>query len=76
VEQEVIFVTLYVNREGIKPIGQSLVSQLLLPRCPLVIEDIVKRRYSVPLLPLIQKVDVCRRWIQPVKLSLGAQNVF
>lgn len=50
--------SLNINGEGVKPVHQGLVSELLLPLSPLIIENIVQRRDSIPLLPLIKKVDI------------------
>jgi hypothetical protein len=52
-EEEVIFMSLNIDGESIKSIHQSFVSKFLLPLCPLIIKDIIKRRDSISLLPFI-----------------------
>ena len=75
VEEEVILMALHIDREGVKAVWECLVSKFLLPLGPLIIEDIIQGRDSIPLLPLVQEIDVGRGWIETVQLCLGAQNV-
>ena len=67
--------TLNINGESIEAVHQGLVSKFLLPLSPLIIEDIVQRWDSIPLLPLIKEVDIGGRRIQTVQLCLGAEDV-
>lgn len=75
VKNEVIFCTHDVNGESVKTIVEGFVSEFMLPFSPLIVEDIVKRGYSVSLLPLSQKVNVSEWWIQSVKMSLSTNNI-
>ena len=67
--------SLNINGESVEAVHQCLVSELLLPLSPLIIEDIVQRRDSIPLLPLIKEVDIGGRRIQTVQLCLRAEDV-
>jgi len=71
----IVFVTLNINWECVETVHQSFISEFLLPLSPLIIEDIVKRRNCVSLLPLIQEVDISRRRIKSMQLSLSTENV-
>jgi hypothetical protein len=74
-KEVIIFMALDINGESVKPVHQGLVSKLLLPLSPLIIEDIVQRWDSIPLLPLIKEVDIGGRRIQTVQLCLRAEDV-
>ena len=62
-QEIIIFMTLYIDRESVEAIHESLVSQLFLPLSPLIIKHIIKRWYSVSLLPLIQEIYIGGRRI-------------
>jgi hypothetical protein len=68
--------TLNIDGEGIETIDKSFVSKFLLPLAPLIIQDIIQRWNCISLLPIVQKVDISRRRIQTMKLSLSTQDVF
>jgi hypothetical protein len=74
-KEVIIFMSLDINGESVEPVHHGLVSELLLPLSPLIIEDIIQRRDSIPLLPLIKEVDIGVRRIQTVQLCLGAEDV-
>ena len=44
---------LHIDRESVEAIDKGLVSELLLPLAPLIIEDVVQGWNGVSLLPLV-----------------------
>lgn len=52
-EHQIVFMSLDIDREGVETIDKSLVSEFLLPLTPLIIEDVVKGRNGISLLPLV-----------------------
>ena len=67
--------TLHIDWEGVEAIGKGLVTKLLLPLSPLIIEHIVQRGDCIALLPLSEEIDICGRWIYTMQLCLCAQDV-
>jgi hypothetical protein len=50
---------LNIDWECVETKWKCLISKLLLPLSPLIIEDIIEGRNCIPLLPFGKEIDVC-----------------